>query len=487
MPFRQYTICYQHQIGDKPFNRNDLLSFASGVSAPGIIVVIIAFLTGVDVVGFFALAITYAVTIRAIAEKWLYHRLVCISGDQCAVGTIDMPPTISPLLGEFDNDQFFDIRLMPHRRQDAYRGPNCNYATLGATPALIQAPSIMGWELQTTPTAGPSLDGLTESKHPANDVFLDKFQGSALLQPGSPTEAMRNGAILYDLPYDPVDPSETTIGPAQPGDLPLMSATCSATPPVSVPASGSPAVTRATLHCEAEGNFWAAMLQTAGLQGLATAAGSAAGAAAGSAAGCAIGGIFGGIGCLIGAIIGFIIGLAAGGAAAAYVAANAAFNSDPGDVNDANVGDVPLGTLANGDQVVVYGTHVYDGFHEGWHEFHPLKAILRVPPPQSTTEIPGLATAQITFNPPYIEWDPNWVPGESYLPPGLTATDMQQGLASPAFRALAVSVKQQLCALLSEAFNPVVRAAQEQPQNRWTIHPLVDGCQPSVGSETAIR
>ena len=28
---------------------------------------------------------------------------------------------------------------------------------------------------------------------------------------------------------------------------------------------------------------------------------------------------------------------------------------------------------------MVYGTHVYDGFHEGWHEFHPLKAIIKTP------------------------------------------------------------------------------------------------------------
>ena len=93
-------------------------------------------------------------------------------------------------------------------------------------------------------------------------------------------------------------------------------------------------------------------------------------------------------------------------------------------VNDANVGDTPLGTLADGDQVVVYGTHVYDGFHEGWHELHPLMAIMRVPPPEVWTNIPGLNTEKPTFNPPYLEWDPNWSIAANGTPPvGLTITD----------------------------------------------------------------
>lgn len=467
MPYRQYTQCYQHTPGDKPFNESDLGSFAWGVSAPGFIVAVIAFLLGDYAIGFVTIIIQYAVTITAIANAWLYHRLVCLSGDQCAIGVIDLTPRVDTLLGAFDNDQFFDIRLMPHRYQDAYRGPNCAYATLGSTP----------WQLQSPPRAGPSLDGLTE-QHPANDVFLDGFQGSALLQPGSPTGAPRAGGVLSDLSYDPVALSDTTLKDPQPGEKPRFNATCSlgASGPQSLP----PLFTRATLHCEAEGNFWEAMKASAGWQALATGAGAAAGAAAGAGAGCAIGGVFGAFGCAIGAIIGFIAGLIAGGAAGAYVAANAAFNSDPGDVNDANVGDAPLGTIVDGEQVIVYGTHVYDGFHQGWHELHPLKAILKAPPPETYTNVPGLNVEQINFSsvPPYIEWDPNWASG--FLPPGLTATDMQQGLASEAFRAAAVAVKQAWCSLLTAAFDPAVLTTQQQPENRWTIHPLVDGCQPTA-------
>lgn len=468
MPFAQYTQCYDHTPGDKPFNKNDLLSFVMGNAAPGIIIAVIAFLTGADLIGFIAIIIQYAITITAVANQWLYHRLVCISGNQCAVGTIDMTPTESDL-GEFDNDQFFDLRLMPHRPGDLYRGPNCAYATLGSAPALVQAPSVFGWQMQAPPQAGPSLDGLTET-HPDNDVFLDRFQGSALLQPGSPVEAPRAGAVLFDLPYDPEDPSETTVPTPAAGAPPLFNATCSfeASTPISDPAAR---LTRATLHCEAEGNFWYAMKQTAALQGVAAGVGAAAGAGAGAAIGCAIGGIFGPIGCAIGAFLGFIAGLIGGALGGAYVGANAAFNSDPGDVNDANVGDTPLGQLQNGDRVIVFGTHVYDGFHEGWHEIHPLMAIIRMPPP-ITIPFAGGATE---FGFPYVEWDPGWPDGVNG-PNFLTSTDMQQGLGSDAFRAVAQSSQQAWCGLLTEVFSAQTRTDQMRMENRWTIHPLVDGC-----------
>jgi hypothetical protein len=409
MPFHQFTQCYNHTPGDKPFNESDLASFALGVSAPGLIAAIMAFLSGANVLGFIIVAIQYAVTITAIANEWLFHRLCCVTGDQCAVGTVEAPPKINPLLGSFDNDQFFDIRLMPHRHNDEYKGPN--------TAISASLP-------------GPSLDGLTEFTA-ENDIFLDGFQGD-LLKP-----------FFTDLPYDPVD-----------SDCPVID--------FGEVAKGTK-VTRCTLHCEAEGNFWAEMKATAAAQALAVGAGAAAGAAGGAAAGCAIGAIFCGIGCLIGAIIGAIAGGLGGAAAGAYLGASAAFNSDPGDVNDANVGDDPLGQLVNGDQVVVFGTHVYDGFHQGWHEIHPLKAIIKVADPKLAMALP------------YVEWDPNF-PISDTGPGGLSAGDMRKGLASPTFTAAAKNTKNDWCQLLREAFTPATIHTQGQPENRWTIHPAVDGC-----------
>jgi hypothetical protein len=430
--FHQYTHCYNHTPGDKPFNKDDLVKFAAGASAPGLVAALVAFLTGNFVLGFVFIAIQYAATIIAVANEWLFHRLVCLTGDQCAIGKVESSPVISPLLGAFDNDQFFDIRLMPHRHQDLYKAANAAFFKPSGGP-----PGAVPWQRQSPPdaaaAAGPSLDGKTESVH-ENDIFLDKFQGTLLLKP-----------LIADLPYTPVSISDTTITDGLPP---------------------STMMTRSTLHCEAEGNFWQAMKDTALLQGTAVAVGAGAGAAAGAAAGCALGSFFGPIGCLIGAIIGFIAGLAAGGAAGAYIAANAAFNSDPGDVNDANVGDLPLGELKKDDPVVVFGTHVYDGFHTGWHELHPLKAVARFTDPIFKDLHPELNH--------YLEWSPEATDGIG----ALSVTDMTLGLASAAFAAAARKVKDLWCQLLTDRFTPATIANQGRPENRWTAHPTVDGCQP---------
>jgi hypothetical protein len=399
--FRQYTQCYNHTPGDKPFNKSDLAGFVAGTSAPGLIGAIIAFLSGANVIGFIIIAIQYAITIIAVANEWLFHRLVCVTGDQCAVGTVRENPAVSDF-GEFDNDQFFDLRLMPHRENDLYKAPNNNFAS--GNP-------------------GPSQDGKTEN-HPGNDVYLDAFQGQQLLSPS-----------ITDLPYE---------------------------------------LTRSVLHCEAEGNFWQAMKDTAALQALAVGGGAALGAGIGAALGCAIAAIFTfGLGCLIGAIIGAIIGGFAGAAAGAYIGANAAFNSDPGNVEDANVGDRDLGPIQAGDRVVVFGTHVYDGFHEGWHEFHPLKAVMKFDPVETSN---------------YLEWDPDFN-DPAKIPPdtpdmdastsGLTVADMKQGLDAKKFRARAEWLRFRWCQLVREAFDPPTLHTQQEPPHRWTIHPDVDGCQTS--------
>jgi hypothetical protein len=157
--YRHYTQCYQHLPGDKPFNESDLVAFVMGASGAAAIAALIAFIGGAFVVGGVFMAIGFAQAIIAVANEWLYHRLACI-GDmaKCAVGTVQSTPEIGGL-GEFDNDQFFDVRLLPHRPKDDYKAPNTVYEN--GDP-------------------GPSGDGLTEL-HPENDAFLDGFQGERLI------------------------------------------------------------------------------------------------------------------------------------------------------------------------------------------------------------------------------------------------------------------------------------------------------------------
>jgi hypothetical protein len=401
MAYKHYTRCYQHTVGDVPFRKDDLLAFSAGASALPLGGVIAAFLTGNVTVGFVLLGVGYAQAIIAVADAWLNHRLACVSGRQCAVGRVMKSPEISEL-GEFDNDEFIDVMLMPHRDDDDYVEENHNYKN--GKP-------------------GKTIGGHAE-KQPENDIYLDGFQGEQFMKP-----------FFEDLPYK---------------------------------------LDRAKLHCEAEGNFWVKMQEWAAVAGAVVAAAAAGGAAAGAAAGCAIGfALFGPIGCAIGAIIGAILGGAGGAAGGHMLVSWIAFSADPGDVEDANVGDKALGEISAGDKVVVLGEHVYDGFHEGWHEFHPLMAIIKLNHEESSQ---------------YLEWNPEFaitdfktpLPADPPdLPPAikhLNGFEMPLGLASDNFRARAEWLKNKWCGMLDDAFSLPTRTLQAHPKHRWTAHPTVDGC-----------
>jgi len=157
---RQYTQCYHHTPPDKPFSRADLLAFVVGNAWPGATVAILAFLGGAPAISIIAIFIQSAVTVTAVANAWLYHRLVCMPSDAlpCAIGTVIANPTVGDL-GEFDNDQYFSIRLMPH-------------------PPLAESASDQ------------------DKRDFTDSVTTDGFQGQELL-----------GPVAWDLPYaDPVDP-----------------------------------------------------------------------------------------------------------------------------------------------------------------------------------------------------------------------------------------------------------------------------------------
>lgn len=399
MAYRQYTKCYNHTPGDKPFHEDDLVGKIMLVGGLPTLGALLSFALGGFVVGGVFMAIAFAGTISEVAKAWLYHRLACIGSDpKCAVGVVMGTPETGGF-GEFDNDEFFDLRLMPHRPGDDYKSANNAYKT--GNP-------------------GPSLDGKTEDKK-ENDVYLDDFQGRTFMKP-----------FFNDLGYK---------------------------------------LDRTKLHVEAEGNFWQAMWDYALALGILVGVGSGLGAAGGAALGCAIGGFFGPLGCLIGAIIGAILGGLLGGAGGAYIGAQIAFHSDPGDVEDANVGDKSLGPISEGDRVVAYGRHVYDGFHEGWHEIHPLMTVMKIHPNESSA---------------YIEWDPDFndpakIPGDLPDMPagitGLTDADMKDGLASNKFKARAIWLRDKWCDLLNEAFDKKTAGLQETEEHRWTIHPDVDGCE----------
>ncbi len=449
MTFKKYTQCYAHTPGDKPFNESDLAGLAivhgllPGAFFGALTGLALGFLAGGPigaVIGIFSgITVGLALALNEAANEWRFHRLACVSGVKCAVGTVREQPTRGDL-GQFDNDQFFDLQLMPHpigHDVDGQKHFAYDYAKPSDNYKIPKPGFVYGKAAQD------ALD-----KHLRNDVYIDGAQGSELVMP-----------TIADLPYD---------------------------------------TTRNVLHCEAEGDFWVRMADLGLALGaliallvLVTAGAAYAGGAAGAAIGCAIGGFFGPIGCLIGAILGAILGaLLAGGAAAGIsyliiqAILEAIFDADPGDVEDANVGDHALGPISAGDRVVVLGEHVYDGFHEGWHEIHPLMAVIKIADRK--------LNAETNY---YLEWDPNF-PDSAKLPedlPEMPATppdqditklsrdDMRRGLESDKFRRRVEWLRARWCALLREAFDEGVRRTQQGLTHRWTIHPQVDGCQPGDG------
>jgi len=400
MAYRKFTQCYNYlATGEKPFHIDDLISIVTGAAGPGGVAALILFASGAFAIGAIALAIGFVSAIATVADLWLFHRLVCLTGIKCAVGIVNDRPHHGGL-GNFDNDEFFNVVLLPHRADDKNLPPG---------------------------TAG-------QQAHPKNYIHRDNLMGQEFLIP-----VPQSG----DLPYD-FSKEESS-----------------------------------TLHCEAEGEFWVKMKEWAWLMGLVIGAASAAGAAAGiavAAAMCALGPIL----CLLGLLIGLLIWLlstAAGGAIAAGIMA-IIFEASKGDVEDANVGDAALGPITAGDKVIVYGEHVYDGFHEGWNEFHPLMTVCKLNEHESSQ---------------YLQWDPNFPVGGA-LPTdtddmpaeikNLAEDDMRAGLDSDKFAARAAWLRKKFCRMMSEAHDPATRNEQERPKNRWTIHPYVDGCDDETAAGT---
>jgi hypothetical protein len=459
--FRKYTQCYKYDPANyptsKPFNIDDLatlglvhvieaLVLMGSITLTGLIVggpigaaigAIIGFIVGITT--------GTATALQNASDRWRFHRLICLGTEpQCAVGTVTEGPKRSDL-GAFDNDEYFDVILMPHRVED-------NYVTL-TYPALNPNPPRHGT------VAADQMKHIVA--HPANEIYEDGFQGQTYLRP-SPALAMPAPGLSYN--NETKDPEELHTG--------------------------------SMLHCEAEGDFWVrvndlsiALGLLATLAAATAVVGGVAGASTGAAIGCALlSWFFGPVGCAIGSFLGGLIGGALGTAAGAaatgwilYLVLQSLFNKSPGDVEDANVGDKELGEIKAGSRVAVTGEHVYDGFHDGWHEFHPLMKVIKVEPDDPRPD--DRDSAFMTWNPDFPAAGgqfPRMLPGMPADVADLTVDDMRQGLNSEKFRKRAMSLKEIWCGLLKDASSQTTKNNQQGLTERWTIHPMVDGCQPEA-------
>jgi hypothetical protein len=145
--------------------------------------------------------------------------------------------------------------------------------------------------------------------------------------------------------------------------------------------------------------------------------------------------VIGWIACLIASIL-----LAA--AAAAFIASIVHGNLDaasPSDVNPALGGALHQNgcSLTGADLLVVSGTWVYDSLHSGWNELHPVKQCQRIG-----------------------TWNGTWT-----FASGRSPQDERDSW----------------CSGIASAGSPLTIANQQKPENQWTVHPVIDGCDPGDG------
>jgi hypothetical protein len=144
----------------------------------------------------------------------------------------------------------------------------------------------------------------------------------------------------------------------------------------------------------------------------------------------AVPGPIGGLIAAILALLALLAGLIGAGAGLGDTASPADVNPSLGDLHTNEGND-----MTGADLLVVMGTWVYDAGHDnqkkGWNELHPIKFCTRIG-----------------------RWDGGW-PAD--------IGDIETRWADA----------------LAHAMDPLTIAAQKKPENRWTIHPAIDGCRPT--------
>lgn len=172
----------------------------------------------------------------------------------------------------------------------------------------------------------------------------------------------------------------------------------------------------AVLHCEFEG---------AGVYDVLIAALAALAIAIAAAVVCAIP-VIGWAACLV-------LSLIAAAVVAVGILVGLSDTGHPTDV-DPNIGELHENdaTGRGADVLVVKGTWVYDSAHSGYNEIHPIKHCQKT----------GMT------------WGGNW-----------------HGVDAELF-------VDHWCEAIGRAESPLTRANQDSPENKWTIHPEIDGCMP---------
>jgi len=207
-------------------------------------------------------------------------------------------------------------------------------------------------------------------------------------------------------------------------------------------AEGEPGGTTA-LHCEIEGDGMR-FACTAGTVGAVVGTGAGAAAGAVTAAACAATGPFVLLCLLAALIVALIVSAIVTGLGWAAGVALGELAGHPGAAEDVLI-DQGFGTIHEGDHLAIFGDWIFDTAHDGWHELHPVKKILKVQCPFGTT-----------------------VPGVSMVAPTIHLTEEERDKQCAVWLG---AIARLLCQRVSEAGRPEVKEQQAQPKNQWVAHP----------------
>lgn len=257
-------------------------------------------------------------------------KLVCLGGDECAIGHITHfePPSEKSFPQNLDNDFSLNILLAPQGLGD-FAGQSDNIIDLKKAIAAPQGQLLAEQAGMPIPHED-EVDDSDNDYHFNLHSFDDRFFGYYSIYP--------------DSNYLAYDPSHS---------------------PFQVPGSDGPPFATPALLLEAEGDRVCQVCSV-----IQAVTGGPVGRAICSATlfGIPIGSVI----ChIVGIVLTPLLPLLGAAVAAAWASAR------DGNIDDPRVGDGG-GELHFGDLVVATGRWVYDAGHKGWNEFHPLKIIQRV-------------------------------------------------------------------------------------------------------------
>jgi hypothetical protein len=352
-------------------------------------------------------------------EWWLYDRLICLGGDRCAIGLLGTPEPPENKSGLDAFDTDYSINLVLAPHQ--YQELPPDYFTNPPAPPPFGA-DPEEWADQK----------FKEALH--RQIADDGLQGVLIKETnttGDVTTVL--GAKRYDF-----EGYFTTM-----------------------PGSAVSYLHQPYLHCEFEGG---------GILQLLKAAKAALGFAAVAAVVCLIP-VFGWVVCGILSLIAVIISIA--GIIAAL--------NDKGKPSVFDPKGQPAGALHPRDDILfVKGTWVFDTAHGGWNEIHPIKKCLLIAKARYTKSDVvdwDRAIAPFMVSRGRWQWD---VTDPANLDPANLKPIKLDGPPKPTDWTDWVK---SWCDEVESASQPITVDNQARPENKWQVHPVVDGCRPEQGED----